>query len=302
MYKEHFGLRKKPFAVTPDPAFLYQGASHREALASLRYGIHERRGFIALVGEVGTGKSTLIRTLLEDLGSNVRTALITHTTVSRIEILRMILHELHIGDEGMTRVKMLRFLNEFAINELKENRAPPVLILDEAQDLSHDVLEEVRLLTNLEISQSKLLQVILSGQPELETKLHEPSLRQLRQRIAVYIRLRPLTRREAYEYVAHRLRVAGCRSGGLFTQDATFHIWRVSGGIPRVINMICEQSLINAFGAAKHRIDLSLVEEAVRDLDLIKEDDSKKPFWKKTFRWRKPDNEQGIRRNEACRG
>jgi general secretion pathway protein A len=183
---------------------------------------------------------------------------------------------------------MLRNLNEFAINELKENRAPPVVILDEAQDLSHDVLEEVRLLTNLEISQSKLLQVVLSGQPELETTLHESRLRQLRQRIAVYIRLRSLTRREVYEYVAHRLRVAGCCKGGLFTQDATFYIWSVSGGIPRVINMICEQSLINAFGAAKQRVDLSLVEEAVRDLDLIKEDDAKNSFWKRTFRWRKP--------------
>ncbi|HXV64080.1 MAG TPA: AAA family ATPase [Vicinamibacteria bacterium] len=273
MYEEYFGLKKAPFCLTPDPSFLYQGAAHREALASLIYGVRAQRGFIALVGEPGTGKSTLIQTLLEDLHEEVRTALITHTTVDRVEILRMIVHELDIPDEGLGRVEMLRQLNELVIEELKGGRLPPLLIIDEAQGLSDEVLEEIRLLTNLEISGAKLLQVLLAGQPELESRLQSPRLRQLRQRIAVHAKLRPLARDEVAAYVDHRLRVAGGGQVRLFTEPALHAIWEASGGIPRLINALCDLSMMNAYGAEKSRVDLSLAEEAIRDTGLGPEQD-----------------------------
>ncbi len=266
MYERYFGLQRAPFAVTPDPAFLYESASHRHALAALAYGVHERRGFTCLVGEVGTGKSTLIRALLDRLADSMRSVFITHTTVGRVEMLSMILHELGIPDARLDRVGMLRALNEFVVGELRRRRPPPLLIIDEAQALSPAVLEEVRMLTNLEIADTKLLQVVLAGQPELETKLADPGLRQLRQRIAVFARLKPLTLQEAQAYVTHRLRVAGCpHAAVLFTRDALFLAWRSTGGIPRLLNIVCEQGLLYAFGAGKKVVDAAILGEAIRE-------------------------------------
>jgi general secretion pathway protein A len=268
MYEEHFGLRMKPFAVTPNPGFLYPSRSHREALASLVYGVKHRRGFICLIGEVGTGKTTLLRALLDGLDVSVRTALITHTTLDREDLLWMILNELLIPHEGLTRVHMLQALHDFVVAELESGNFPPLLIVDEAQNLDEDVLEEIRLLTNLEIGDTKLLQVILSGQPELEEKLARPHLRQLGQRIAVRAPLEPLDSEETAAYVHHRLDVAGARDLRLFTRAALRRIWLRTGGVPRLINIVCEQALVNAFGANRGTVSEALVEEAAHDLGL----------------------------------
>jgi general secretion pathway protein A len=266
MYEAHFGLQAKPFAVTPDPRFLYAGRSHREALAALVYGVRERRGFILLVGEVGTGKTTLLRALLEGFEVSARTVLITHTTINREGLLRMILDELQMPSDRLTRVEMIQRLQGLVLDEYRCRRPPPLIILDEAQNLGEAVLEEIRLLTNLEVGDSKLVQVILTGQQELEHKLEKPTLRQLGQRIAVRARLEPLGPEETADYVRHRLRVAGARHDDVFSRAALETVWRGTGGLPRLINMLCEQALVNAFGANERRVDESLVNEAVRDL------------------------------------
>jgi general secretion pathway protein A len=268
MYETYFGLRMKPFAVTPNPRFLYPSRSHREALASLVYGVKHRRGFICLVGEVGTGKTTLLRALLDGLNVSIRTALITHTTLDREDLLWMILNELLIPHDGLTRVQMLQALHDFVVAELESGNFPPLLIVDEAQNLADEILEEIRLLTNLEIGDSKLLQVILSGQPELEQKLARPHLRQLGQRMAVRARLEPLDREETAAYIHHRLGVAGARDLHLFTRAALRRIWSRTSGIPRLINILCEQALVNAFGASRDTVSEAFVDEAARDLGL----------------------------------
>jgi len=268
MYETHFGLRMKPFAVTPNPRFLYPSRSHREALASLVYGVKHRRGFICLVGEVGTGKTTLLRALLDGLNVSVRTALITHTTIDREDLLWMILNELLIPNAGLSRVEMIQALHDFVVAELESGNFPPLLIVDEAQNLDDEILEEVRLLTNLEIGDTKLLQVILSGQPELEQKLARPRLRQLGQRMAVRARLEPLGREETAAYVYHRLRVAGSRDQRVFTRAALRRVWSRTAGIPRLINIVCEQALVNAFGSNRDTVSEALVEEAAHDLGL----------------------------------
>lgn len=272
MYERHFGLRMKPFAVTPDPRFLYAGRSHREALAALEYGIEQRRGFICLVGEVGTGKTTLLRALLEKLDVSVRTVLITHTTVDRVDLLRMILHELLIPHADLTRVEMIQVLNDFVLSELYARCPPPVIIADEAQNLSAEVLEEIRLLTNLEIGDTKLVQVILSGQPELDRTLAKPELRQLGQRIAVRARLKPLDPEETAAYIRHRLQVAGARELDLFSRGALRRVHERTGGIPRLVNILCEQALVNAFGANRRTVNEAILEESVRDLGLDRPD------------------------------
>ena len=268
MYETHFGLRMKPFGVTPNPRFLYPSRSHREALASLVYGVKHRRGFICLIGEVGTGKTTLLRALLDGLNVSVRTALITHTTLDREDLLWLILNELLIPHAGFSRVEMIQALHDFVDAELESGNFPPLLIVDEAQNLDDEILEEIRLLTNLEIGDSKLFQVILAGQPELEQKLARPRLRQLGQRMAVRARLEPLDREETVAYVYHRLRIAGSRDLHLFTRAALRRVWSWTGGVPRLINIVCEQALVNAFGANRDTVSEALVEEAARDLGL----------------------------------
>ena len=268
MYETHFGLRLKPFGVTPNPRFLYPSRSHREALASLVYGVKHRRGFICLIGEVGTGKTTLLRALLEGLNVSVRTALITHTTLDREDLLWLILNELLIPHAGLSRVEMLLALHDFVVAELESGNFPPLLIVDEAQNLDDEILEEIRLLTNLEIGDRKLLQVILAGQSELEQKLARPHLRQLSQRIAVRARLEPLDREETTAYVYHRLRVAGACDLRPFTRAALRKVWWWTGGVPRLINSVCEQALVAAFGANRNSVSAALVEEAAHDLGL----------------------------------
>jgi general secretion pathway protein A len=288
MYESHFGLRTKPFAVTPDPRFLYQGRTHREALAALTYGVGHRRGFVCLIGEVGTGKTILLRALLERLDVSVRTVLITHTTLDREELVRMILHDLGVTHAGMTRVEMIQALQEYVLSELMARRPPPLLIVDEAQNLLEEVLEEIRLLTNLEIGDSKLLQVVLSGQPELERMLARPGLRQLGQRIAVRARLAPLDQAETMAYVKHRLHVAGARNLDLFSRRALRRVFWRTAGLPRLVNILCEQSLVNAFGAGEDRVEEGHVAEAARDLGLERPNGAARvAAWPQT-EWRRP--------------
>jgi general secretion pathway protein A len=286
MYESFFGLDSQPFGMTPDPRFYFQGSSHREALAGLQYGIQQRRGFLTLVGEVGTGKTTLITTLLEGLDRSTCTILVTHTTIDREELLRIILHKLHEahgprlpaslpGDEdsnvsvrlsGLSRIELINEFSAFVNGEFMAYRPPPILVIDEAQNLSVKVLEEVRLLTNLEGPKSKLLQVLLAGQPELEEKLLRTDLRQLRQRVAVSVRLEPFDHESTGEYIRHRLKQAGSADGDLFSDEAVDAIWHASNGFPRTINVLCDYSLVNAYGAGQKQVIKDMAEEAINDV------------------------------------
>ncbi len=299
MYESHFGLTDQPFGMTPDPRYYYQSATHREALAALVYGIQRRRGFMTLVGEVGTGKTTLINALLESLDRSTCSILVTHTTVDREELLRVILHKLYeahgprlpatLPDDdaagvrnrlaGLSRVELINEFSAFVNGEFMAYRPPPVLVVDEAQNLSVAVLEEIRLLTNLEGPKSKLLQVVLAGQPELEKKLLRNDLRQLRQRIAVSARLESLTRGETGAYIAYRLEQAGGAARELFSDDAIDSIWRASQGYPRTINVLCDYSLVNAYAESADRVTKELAEGAIRDALCLRseEHDLEKP-------------------------
>ena len=238
MYTEFFGLNEKPFSITPDPRYLYMTERHADALAHLLYGITESGGFIQLTGEVGTGKTTLVRRLLEQLPDNVDVALILNPRISANELLNSICDELHIavnGDRDSAKV-LVDALNKHLLNKHAQNRRV-VLIVDEAQNLSADVLETVRLLTNLETTKQKLLQIILVGQPELRQVLERNDLRQLAQRVTGRYHLDPLERNEAIAYLHHRMQVAGTNRD-VFKPSAAREIFRLSGGIPRIINVI----------------------------------------------------------------
>ncbi len=264
MYLEHFGLRESPFSLTPDPRYLFMSDGHKEALAAMVYGVQERRGFVLVVGEVGTGKTTLIRHLLAHFEDNVRTCYVFNTLVSFEELLEAILRDLGLTCHSHRRVDMIEGLNEFLINEAEAGRCV-VLIIDEAQHLSSAVLEDLRMLSNLETSRSKLLQIMLVGQPELLRRLAQPSLRQLRQRIALVAELKPLTFRETTQYIGHRLSVAGCRQGVPFTRAALRRLYAASGGIPRLVNVLADQAMILAFGDGASRVRHRVVRQAAKE-------------------------------------
>ena len=227
MYCDFYELRERPFNVTSDPKFLYLNARYREALASLHYGISQRKGFITLIGEAGTGKTTLLKKLLDDLDANTRTVFIFNTNVTFDEILEYIFGEFDLPVHNGKRLYMLQRLNGFLLEELRQGRNVALLI-DEAQDLEYSVLEDLRLLSNLETAKEKILQIVLSGQPELGLKLDNPNLRQLRQRVAVGARLLPLTREELTEYIQARLTAAGAADPRIFTRDAEDRIFEIS--------------------------------------------------------------------------
>ncbi len=264
MYTQFFGLREKPFTLSPDPKYLFLSDSHREALAHLLYGIEQGEGFIAVTGEVGTGKTTLCRTLLERLDPSTEVAFVFNPPLSGMELLQAIHHELGLLGGDATRQELTAELNQFLL-EKKAQGKRVLLIVDEAQNLERDALEQVRLLGNLETNTAKLLQVILLGQPELDTKLESPDLRQLRQRITVRWRLAPLSAGETREYVTHRLRVAGAAKE-IFTELATREVHRRSRGIPRVINLLCDRALLAAYAAQSASIGLGLVSQVEREV------------------------------------
>jgi general secretion pathway protein A len=252
MYYETYGLRENPFALTPDPRFLFFTASHREALAAVVYAVTERKGFAAVLGEVGTGKTTLVRHLIGELGPHVRVVYVFTAVDDFAEFLRAVLQELEIAAEGLTKGRMIAALGEFLVRENAAGRYV-VLVIDEAQGLGDDVLEQLRLLTNFETSRAKLLQIILVGQPELAQKLQRHELRQVRQRIAVLARLTPLSASDTTHYVCHRLRMAGRREP-LFTSRALGAIHQRARGIPRVVNVTCDGALVQAYALGARRV------------------------------------------------
>ena len=267
MYTSFFGLQEKPFAITPDPRYLYLSERHAEALAHLLYGINEAGGFIQLTGEVGTGKTTVIRSLLEQLPGHAEVALILNPRVTPAEFLLTICEELHVPvpESGRGSTKTLMDLLGRQLLDTHARGRRVVLIVDEAQNLSTETLEQVRLLTNLETATTKLLQIILIGQPELRALLDQPELRQLAQRITGRYHLNPLSAEETTGYVKHRMRVAGA-TAEVFTPAALREIHRLSGGIPRVINVISDRTLLGAFTQEDHRAGAALVRQAASEV------------------------------------
>jgi general secretion pathway protein A len=267
MYTSFFGLQEKPFAITPDPRYLYLSERHAEALAHLLYGINEAGGFIQLTGEVGTGKTTIIRSLLEQLPAHADVALILNPRVTPAEFLLTICEELRVPvpEPGRGSVKLLMDLLGRRLLDTHARGRRVVLIVDEAQNLSAHTLEQVRLLTNLETATTKLLQIILIGQPELRDLLARPELRQLAQRITGRYHLNPLSIDETAGYIKHRMRVAGATAEA-FTPSALREAHRLSGGVPRIINVICDRALLGAFTQEDHRVSSALVRQAASEV------------------------------------
>ena len=278
MYKSFYGLREAPFNLTPDPHFIYLGENHREALAQLIYAVREKKGFVVLTGEVGTGKTTIIRCFLETLvngDQNAKAAYLFNPNLSVDDFLQYILRDLGLPIQGTSKGEYLNTLNEYLIEAYQKNQKV-VLIVDEAQGLSPVLLEEIRLLSNLETSKSKLIQIVLVGQPEFNTTLSRPTFRQIRQRINLRHHLSPLTKKETGEYILKRLRIAGRRKN-LFTKGAVKHIYRKTLGIPRLINVLCDNALLVGYASDKNLIDKKIVAEAAKDL---------KPGWIPPHLWR----------------
>jgi general secretion pathway protein A len=266
VYLNYYGLSEPPFSITPNPRFLFFSAKHREALNHLVYGIRERKGFVQLTGEVGCGKTTLCRSLLQQLGQNYSTALILNPVLSPDQLVKAIAMEFGLTVNGHDRLETVDLINRFLLDHVRQGR-DVVLIIDEAQDLTDDLLEQVRLLSNLETDERKLLQIVLMGQPELRERLNQHAMRQLRQRITVRYHLDPLARTEIGGYIHHRLRVCGSNGPPYFSQGALWRIYHYSGGVPRMVNAVCDKSLLAGYVQQRHRIDFNMVGTAIRELE-----------------------------------
>jgi type II secretory pathway predicted ATPase ExeA len=268
MYKSYFGLRDNPFNVNPDPRYLFLTKQIEEALSGLMYGVQNRKGFITLTGEVGTGKTTLVNRLLEWLQQRkVRTAFLFNSRMNTNQMFDFILAEFGISCDSRSKSQQLMRLNQWLLDRYRAGETT-VLIVDEAQNLTYPVLEEIRLLTNLETSTEKLLQIVLSGQPELEEKLKLPELRQLRQRIMLRCKTGPLSKEQTHDYIAERLRIAGASGELIFSPKAVETIHLYSLGIPRVVNLLCEHSLINAYVEHERPIGPKIVEDVAHEFQL----------------------------------
>ncbi len=269
MYKEFFGLRANPFNVNPDPRYLFLTRHTEEALACLTYGIQSRKGFVLLTGEVGTGKTTLINKLLEWLRvQQVPTAFVFNSRLNVPQFLDYMMADFGIPSDSRSKSQILLRLYNWLLDRYRAGETA-VLIVDEAQGLSDELLEEIRMMTNLETFTEKLLQIVLVGQPELEQKLKQPNLRQLRQRLTLRAKTYPLTPEETRSYVAQRLRIAGWNGQAIFDPGSLLAIHRYSCGIPRVVNLICEHCLVSAFVDQQRMVTASVVEVVARDFDLI---------------------------------
>jgi len=266
MYTQFYNFSEKPFNLTPDPKFLYLTPSHREALASMLYGINERKGFIAITGEVGVGKTTLVYTLLNNLNEKVKTAFVYHTSATFEQLLSYILMDLNITTDSQDKITLLSKLNAYLTYNITQDETLAIII-DEAQNLPNKLMEEFRLLSNLETSKQKLLQILLVGQPELEEKLNSQDLRQLKQRIGIRRKIKPLNPKEREEYIDHRLKIAGSSSKNVFSSDAISAISKYSEGIPRVINIICDNALLIGYSHSLKKITGKIVKEVIEDLD-----------------------------------
>ena len=266
MYLTYYGLAEKAFNATPDPRFLYMTPGHREALAQLLYGTQERKGFIVLTGKVGTGKTTLLHALCQRLNGQSAVSFVVNSTLPFDGLLEYVLQDLGVTKTGESRAQRLIALNNFLIESERAGQNT-VLIIDEAQNLDVATLEQIRLLSNFETTTSKLLQILLVGQPELKSRLNLPELRQLKQRVGLRCQIPPLTREEISTYIRTRLRIARARDLGLFTDQAVERIAAYSGGIPRLINTICDHCLLFGYANNKRRIDRPIVDQAIEYLE-----------------------------------
>ncbi|MCJ7494967.1 MAG: AAA family ATPase [Deltaproteobacteria bacterium] len=265
MYQEFYGLKEKPFALTPDPQFLYLSEGHRTAIDSLIYGIDQREGFMVLTGDIGTGKTTICRALLEKLDKKIKTAVIFNSFLTEGDLLKAILRDLGCPSNGRSKKERIDVLNQFLVYELSQG-ANVALIIDEAQNLSTFVLEQIRMLSNLETEKEKMLQIVLIGQRELEKKLQSSSLRQLNQRIAIRHRLLPLTLNETESYIQQRLTVGGAQGNLTFSRAALQEIYKFSRGIPRLINLLCDRTLLAGFVEQTYHIHKGTVKKAEKSL------------------------------------
>jgi general secretion pathway protein A len=266
MYLEFYGLKEKPFNATPDPKFLYLTPGHREALAQLVYGVQEQKGFIVLTGEVGTGKTTLLQTLLQKLDSNTAVAFVFNSTLPFDDMLEYVLEDYGIGKAGNSTAQRLVALNHFLIERRRAGQNT-ALIIDEAQNLEPSTLEQVRLLSNFETTTDKLLQILLVGQPELKAKLQLPQLRQLKQRIALRCAIPPMTAEETRDYIRTRLRIAGARDLNIFAEAAVRRIAEYAAGIPRVVNIVCDHALLIGYADQTRSVGREVVERAITYLE-----------------------------------
>jgi general secretion pathway protein A len=273
MYENFFGLKIKPFDLVPDPDFLFFSRSHKKAVTYLNYGIKEKIGFILMTGEVGSGKTTIVRNLIRGLNSNVRLSKIFNTKVSSEQLLAMINEDFGLHVNGKDKITLVRELNDFLIDQYMNNNQP-ILLIDEAQNLSPEVLEEIRLLSNLETDRNKLLQIILVGQPELRQILAQPELRQIRQRISINCHIAPLTRSETEEYILHRLNIAGNQNAVAFQDGTIDMIYEFSRGIPRLINIICDFLMLAAYVEETRELSPDFVREVIGDIE------SENAYWK----------------------
>lgn len=276
LYQAHFGLSQAPFNLSPDPTFLYLSESHREALAQLTYGINARKGFVVLTGEVGTGKTTLIHTLMNDLDEETHTALLFNTVVSSLDLLRYVCEEFKLVEISEPRKELHDYtvmLNEFLLHSYRGGKNC-VLIIDEAQNLSAEVLEGIRLLSNFETSRDKLLQILLVGQPEFAVRLNAPELRQLKQRVTLRHHLRALSLKDCQEYIARRVKIAG-GDPKVFSPKALEFVQSYSGGIPRLVNILCDNALLTTFALEKSVVDPGVIAEVAEDLQLFVDSSSR---------------------------
>ena len=266
MYRKFYGLKEKPFEITPDPRFLYLSENHKEALAHLTYAVREKKGFTVITGEVGTGKTTIIQTLLSRLNGNTRTAYLFNPQLDSTDFLEYICEDLGLSGQRRSKGEYLTQLHHFLMACYSRNENV-VLIIDEAQGLDQKVLEEVRLLTNLETPKSKLLQVILMGQPELNNILNRPQCRQLKQRVGLRYNIQPLKKEETKEYIEQRLRIAGAMGPNYFSPKAMNGIYKYSKGIPRLINIVCDNALLLGYATDQKVIGPSVIREVIGDME-----------------------------------
>jgi type II secretory pathway predicted ATPase ExeA len=268
MYNEHFGFRSTPFSVTPDSDVYYATAASEEAFASVKHAVTQKKGLVVITGEIGTGKTTLLHRLLRQLGPEIHSAFIFNTQLTFDDLLRLALEDFGLHTPAEDRVSRIAVLNRYLADRLKENESG-CLVVDEAQNLSIEALGQLRLLLNAETPNQKLLQIVLAGQPELERKLDQPSVRELKQRVFSYARLRPLKASEIAAYIGCRLEAAGYEGKSLFSREALQRLALYSGGVPRLINIICDNALISGYALGQHEISADIIEEVAADLRLV---------------------------------
>ncbi|MCK4512320.1 AAA family ATPase, partial [bacterium] len=266
MYTRFYNLTERPFELTPDPRYLFLSSRHREALAHLTYAVEERRGFVQLTGEIGTGKTMILDALVLGLDARTKVARLSHTTISEDELFELLVREFGLEHRGGGKLERLSEIQEF-LDEWTAAGRNSVLVVDEAQNLSLPVLEEIRLLSNLRSQGKCSLQIVLAGQPEFRTRLDQEDLRQLKQRIGIRYHLTPLSAGETGEYVAHRMNVAGATGSTIFDRGAVDAVFAYAGGVPRMINIICDRALVAGYGANRRRIGKALILETVEDIE-----------------------------------